>query len=115
MKNPVKQSEPVPASNFTKVVKDLIKRIPQGKVCTYGIIAAAAGSPRAAQQVAWILHSSSKKDSLPWHRVVNRRGKISLKPRQGRELQKQLLELEGIAFDFNEKIAFDMYLWVPEE
>ena len=84
------------AKSFTTAVKQLIQKIPPGKVCTYGIIAAAAGNPRAARQVAWILHSSSKKEGLPWHRVVNREGKISLKPHQGYELQKQLLEMEGV-------------------
>lgn len=100
-------------SSFTASVKQLISEIPPGKVCTYGIIAAAAGNPRAARQIAWILHSSSKKDGLPWHRVVNVKGKISLKPHQGYELQKQLLEMEGVDFDSDEKICFDSFLWMP--
>lgn len=108
------QRFPKTAKTFTTNAKQLIKMIPTGKVCTYGIIAAAAGSPRAARQVAWILHSSSQKEDLPWHRVINIKGKISLKPYQGGELQKQLLEMEGIVFDLNEKIALDLYLWIPE-
>ncbi len=91
----------------------MIKQIPKGKVCTYGIIAALAGNPQAARQVARILHSCSKKDGLPWHRVVNRKGKISLKPHQGYELQKQMLSAEGVALDADETINFDTYLWVP--
>lgn len=106
---------PTSTSRFTEAVKNLINSIPRGKVCTYGIIAAATGNPRAARQVAWILHSSSKKEGLPWHRVVNREGKISLKPYQGYELQKHLLEAEGIVFGLNERIAFDLFLWLPEE
>jgi len=98
---------------FTSKVKKLIKQIPEGRVCTYGIIAACAGNQRAARQVARILHSCSKKDGLPWHRVVNKQGKISLKPSGGYEVQKQLLEAEGIVFEFNDRICLDAYLWMP--
>ncbi len=97
---------------FTKNVKDLIKKIPEGKVCTYGIIAASAGNPRAARQVARILHSCYRKDGLPWHRVVNRNGKISLKPFDGYEIQKQLLQTEGSVFDLDDTICFDSFLWI---
>ena len=98
---------------FTAAVKSLIRKIPEGRVCTYGIIAAAAGNPRAARQVARILHSCSKKDGLPWHRVVNRNGKISLKPSSGYKVQKQLLEAEGIVFEYDDRICFDSFLWIP--
>ena len=92
-------------SGFTSAVKALIKKIPKGKVCTYGMIAASAGNPQAARQVARILHACSRKDRLPWHRVVNRDGKISLKPHQGYALQKQLRIAEGVVFDPNETIC----------
>lgn len=65
---------------FYQRVGCIIRRIPEGKVATYGQIAALAGNHRAARQVAWILHSSSKKENLPWHRVVNSQEGISLKP-----------------------------------
>jgi len=90
-----------------------IKKIPRGKVATYGLIAAAAGSPRAARQVVRILHSSSDKHDLPWHRVINREGKISLPPGRGYELQKALLEDEGVVFSADDKIDFDHFLWSP--
>jgi len=93
----------------------LIKRIPRGKVCTYGLIASAAGNTRAARQVAWILHAASQKEGLPWHRVVNRSGKISLPPHKGYDLQKELLKEEGVVFDLNDKIPFDLFLWLPGE
>ncbi|HIJ56725.1 MAG TPA: MGMT family protein [Deltaproteobacteria bacterium] len=98
---------------FTSKVKKLIKKIPEGKVATYGFIAALAGNPQAARQVARILHSCSRKDSLPWHRVVNRNGRISLKHYNGYEVQKQLLEKEGVVFAENDAIDFDTYLWLP--
>ena len=100
-------------TQFTIKVKQLIKEIPKGKVATYGLIAAHAGNPRAARQVAHILHSSSQKDNLPWHRVVNRNGGISLKPSSGYEIQKQLLENEGVVFRLNDTIDLNIYLWVP--
>ncbi len=77
------------------------------------MIAALAGNQRAARQVARILHSCSEKEGLPWHRVVNREGRISLKPFQGYELQKQLLEQEGITFDKTERINLESFLWIP--
>ena len=100
-------------SPFTEKVKKLIKQIPTGKVATYGLIAALAGNPRGARQVARILHSCSRKDNLPWFRVVNRDGKISLAPFNGYEAQKQLLEKEGVVFTENDVIDFTAFLWSP--
>ncbi len=98
-------------SSFSQRVKDIIKNIPTGKVATYGQIATYAGNSRASRQVAWILHSSSGKDNLPWHRVINSKGRISLPHNGGYEMQKGLLEEEGILFDKNDKINFNRYLW----
>jgi len=102
-----------PLTRFTTEVKALIKDIPRGRVATYGLIAAYAGNPRAARQVAWILHSSSQKDRLPWHRVVNRMGRISLGRLDGYETQKKLLQAEGVVFDKRDVIDLDTYLWHP--
>ncbi len=97
--------------SFTQRVKSIIKEIPKGKVATYGQIATYAGNPRAARQVAWILHSSSRKDDLPWQRVINSKGKISLPRMGGYEHQKELLEKEGIIFDENDKVDFKRFLF----
>jgi len=91
----------------------IIKKIPQGKVATYGQIASLAGRPGAARQVVRILHSSSAKAQLPWHRIVNRHGHISLRPGSGYELQKALLEAEGVIFDVSNAIDFARHLWSP--
>lgn len=99
---------------FSSRIKNVIKCIPEGKVATYGQIASIAGNYRAARQVAWILHSSSEKDDLPWHRVINRKGEISLKPGYGFEKQKQLLLQEGIVFDKINRINLEHFLWNPE-
>lgn len=65
---------------------------------TYGQIAALAGSPRGARQVVRVLHSLSDKYKLPWHRVINSKGEISLKDYESHNLQKVLLLSEGVKF-----------------
>lgn len=100
-------------SPFTAKVIEIIASIPAGKVSTYGIIAAHANNRRGARQVARILHSSSAKHDLPWHRVVNRNGQISQLPGQGYERQMKMLLAEGIIFDDRKRIDFSKYLWWP--
>ncbi|MBE0432067.1 MGMT family protein [candidate division WOR-3 bacterium] len=97
---------------YERVVK-VIKSIPAGRVVTYGQIAEYAGKPRAAREVAYILHSSSEKENLPWQRVINSKGQISLRPGYGYELQKRLLEDEGVVFDGEDRVDFELYLWQP--
>jgi len=98
----------VPKS-FSERVIALIRSIPKGRVATYGQIARHAGNPGAARQVSYILHSSSRKEKLPWHRVVNSKGGISLKKSHGYERQKQLLVDEGIVFDTNDRIDLSRF------
>ncbi len=100
---------------FTSRVIEIIRSIPEGTVCSYGIIAAMAGNHRAARQVSRILHSCSQKEGLPWHRVINKQGRISLKPFQGYETQKRLLEQEGVVFDKVGQIDLETYLWRPDK
>ncbi|MBT3273819.1 MAG: DNA methyltransferase [Spirochaetales bacterium] len=102
-------------SEFTERVVRIIKSIPVGKVTTYGGAAAAAGNHRGARGVVWILNSSSRREKLPWHRVINSKGTISLKPGYGFELQKQLLESEGIRVSQNGAVSLKDYLWLPTE
>ncbi|MCP4158725.1 MAG: MGMT family protein [Deltaproteobacteria bacterium] len=99
-------------SPFTKKVIEILKRIPSGKIATYGQIAALSGNPRAARQIVRILHIYSEKENLPWHRVVNRFGQISLKDPHDK-IQKHLLMNEGVKFDSTDSIDFDAYLWKP--
>ncbi|MFX1568950.1 MAG: MGMT family protein [Promethearchaeota archaeon] len=93
------------------MIINIIKKIPEGKVLTYGFIAKLAGNPRAARQVSWILHSSSKKYNLPWHRVISSKGKLSLKLIEDCEYQKKLLEKEGIQFSDGFNLNLKKYLW----
>ncbi len=95
-----------------KVIK-LVKSIPRGRVATYGRIAALAGNHRAARQVARVLHSSSRKEGLPWHRVVNARGRIALPPGAGFELQREMLAAEGVAVTPEGAIDLARFLWKP--
>ena len=98
-------------SDFTEKIIQIIKNIPKGKVLTYGFIAKLAGNPRAARQVSWTLHSSSKKYNLPWHRVINSKGIIALKSIEDRNYQKNLLEQEGITFSDEFSVDLKKYLW----
>ncbi|ASR47674.1 MGMT family protein [Paenibacillus kribbensis] len=98
---------------FTARVLQIILLIPEGKVMTYGQIAAEAGSPRGARQVVRILHSLSQKHRLPWHRVVNRLGEIALQEDGSASLQRLYLEEEGICFNANGRIPLDQYLYNP--
>jgi methylated-DNA-protein-cysteine methyltransferase related protein len=77
-----------------KKILAAIRKIPRGKVSTYGAVARAAGFPGAARRVAWILHRSF---GLPWHRVLGAGGEIRLRGDWGVE-QRLRLEAEGVAF-----------------
>jgi len=94
---------------FTERAIKIIQGIPSGKVMTYGQVAAAAGSPRGARQVVRVLHSMSKKYGLPWHRIINVQGEISLTDGD----QRELLKMEGIIFKENGKIDLTVYRWFP--
>lgn len=98
-------------NDFTRETISIIKTIPEGKVITYGLVAELAGAPRAARQVSRILHSLSRKYDLPWHRVINSKGIISLKSIEGKENQKWLLEQEGIKVSDCYEIDLNKYLW----
>lgn len=103
----------MPPSSFTLKVIELIQSIPFGKVSTYGAIATMAGNRRAARQVSRILHTYSRKEELPWHRVINREGRISIPRMRGYDRQKQLLVNEGILFDNTDRVDLSEYQWRP--
>jgi len=92
----------------------VIKAIPRGKVATYSQVAALAGNHRAARQVVRVLHASSAKERLPWHRVINSRGGISLERGRGFEEQKRLLIREGVRVNDGGRIGLDEFQWEPE-
>jgi methylated-DNA-protein-cysteine methyltransferase-like protein len=98
---------------FSEKVVRIVKSIPAGKVATYGQIALMAGSPSSARQVVRLLHALSDKENLPWHRVINSRGTISLTG-QGYELQRAMLESEGVELGLGGRIDLAVFLWRPE-
>ena len=94
---------------FTERVVEIIKGIPEGKVMTYGQIAKLAGSPRGARQVVRVLHTLSEKYKLPWHRVINSKGVISIVDYESRNLQKEFLESEGVTITFPNTIDLNEF------
>ncbi|MFT8322443.1 MAG: MGMT family protein [Bacillus sp. (in: firmicutes)] len=100
---------------FTSNVIKILRSIPAGKVMTYGQVAKIAGSSRGARQVVRVLHSMSDKYQLPWQRVVNASGKISIQNEEAKMLQKQLLEEEGMVFEENDQISLKKYIYDPVE
>ena len=98
-------------TEFTQTVLNIIASIPNGKVMTYGQIAAYADNPRGARQVSRILHSMSEKHNLPWWRVINSKGSISLTGEAG-YIQGELLIQEGIQV-VNKKIDLEKHLFTP--
>ena len=77
-----------------------VRRIPRGRVATYGQVAELAGLEGQARQVGYALHALPARSNVPWHRVINARGEISLRRgSDAHELQRMLLEGEGIEFD----------------
>ncbi|MDQ0169228.1 MGMT family protein [Paenibacillus tundrae] len=99
---------------FTQNVVSIISSIPEGKVMTYGQIAAHAGSPRAARQVVRILHSMSRKERLPWHRVVNAKGEIAIQDEHSRLIQETELIDEGVEFKLDGTIDLELFGYQPE-
>jgi methylated-DNA-protein-cysteine methyltransferase-like protein len=93
-------------------MQELIRAIPRGRVATYGQIAVMAGLPNGARQVARLLASSSRAHRLPWHRVINASGGISLASGAGGELQRSLLAGEGVAFRRG-KVNLRRFGWRP--
>ncbi len=97
---------------FTKAVIKMVKKIPKGKVASYGQIAKISGNAGGSRGVAWILHACSKKYRLPWHRVVNSQGKISFdKTTKEFRNQKNLLQKEGVVFSDSSVVNFKKFRW----
>ena len=90
----------------------VVRRIPRGRVATYGQVAALAGLPGHARQVGYALHALPDGTRLPWHRVINARGEVSLRRTPGSELsQRMLLEREGIRFDSRGRVDLRVCGW----
>jgi methylated-DNA-protein-cysteine methyltransferase-like protein len=94
----------------------LIERIPEGRVATYGQIAALAGLARHARQVGYALAALPEESTVPWQRVVNAKGEVSRRSADdlGRSgYQRHLLEEEGVVFDLTGRIDLERFGWRP--
>jgi methylated-DNA-protein-cysteine methyltransferase-like protein len=96
---------------FFEQVYLVVKRIPPGRVATYGQIARLLGRPRAARTVGWALRAVPADSGVPWQRVINSRGTISTGRGDGPPVQRFLLEEEGIVFDEAGRIDLAVYGW----
>ena len=96
--------------NTFEKIYEVVKSIPEGKVATYGQVALLAGNPRWARVVGYALHVNPEPGVIPCHRVVNREGRVA--PGfafGGEDVQRQLLESEGIVFESDGKIDLEKY------
>lgn len=96
--------------NFYEKVYELVKKIPKGKVATYGRIAILCGNPKAARAVGYALHVNPNTNEIPCHRVVNRFGDLSKGfAFGGIEQQKRLLENEGVKVSIDYKVNLSLF------
>ena len=106
-------------SPFKQKVLKAIERIPYGKVASYGQIALIIGFPRGARQVGWILNGTEKdpKINIPWWRVINNSGRITIKGTMflSADLQRKVLRAEGIAINDLFELAIEKYRWRPKQ
>ncbi len=101
--------------NFFERVYDLARKIPYGKVTSYGAIAKALGTGRSARMVGWAMNASHNIEDIPAHRVVNRKGLLTGKHHfDGTNLMQQLLESEGIRVVDNQIVNMEEHFWKPE-
>lgn len=98
--------------NFKDKVIEIIKKVPYGRVTTYGTVATMAGLPRGARLVGGVLHFNTQSSNLPWHRVINRHGFISTTCQEHfKPLQKALLEQEGVEVSKGFMVDLKKYGW----
>lgn len=95
-------------------IYEIVRRIPSGRVATYGQVAELAGLGDHARQVGYALSALPAGTAVPWHRVLNARGEVSLRSEAGAELsQRMLLEREGVRFDARGRVPLEQVRWRP--
>jgi methylated-DNA-protein-cysteine methyltransferase-like protein len=100
---------------FDQSVWSVVEKIPHGRLATYGQIADLIGAGGCARQVGWALRRLSLPSDVPWHRVVNAKGQISMSlSREGSDwMQRELLITEGIPVDQDGRLPLKRFLWRP--
>ncbi len=95
-------------------IYNIVKRIPEGNVTSYGKIGRMAGC--SARQVGYAMAATPADDDIPWHRVINSKGEISArKEGDSDHLQRLMLMDEGVRFDPNDRIDFEQFGWIEAE
>lgn len=96
-------------------ILSVVARVPRGRVATYGQVARLAGQPGHARLVGYALNALAEGSRVPWHRVVNARGRISLRSEEGpaAAVQRLRLEREGVRFDGTGSIDLAVFRWRP--
>ena len=103
----------MPARESYQRIWDAVRRVPRGRVATYGQIAYEAGYPKQARLAGYALFNTPPGVKLPWHRVINAQGRISFPPRSEHyKKQKTLLEREGVVF-LRGRVNLERFLWRP--
>lgn len=104
-----------PPVSFNELIYALVRHIPPGKVLNYGRVAEMLEVPQGARAVGWAMGAlKGNAHGVPWHRVVNAQGRISIKGSpQGAAEQRARLEAEGIVFDDKDTLDMETYLWNP--
>ncbi len=104
-----------PLSETHRRIHAAVRRVPRGRVATYGDIAALAGFPGQARLVGYALHALPTGSTVPWHRILNAQGRLSLERSEpgGGLAQQFLLEKEGIEFDPAGRVALARYRYAP--
>jgi len=100
-----------PESTYQRIYA-VVRRIPRGRVATYGQVATVAGLPGRARQVGYALAALRSGSAVPWHRVINAQGRLSLERTApgGGVVQRQRLEREGVAFDGG-RVSLERFGW----
>jgi methylated-DNA-protein-cysteine methyltransferase-like protein len=92
----------------------VVARIPRGRVATYGQVAWLAGLGEHARQVGYALYNTPDDVVIPWHRVINAKGEVSLRKMPGCDrYQQALLEDEGVVFDLKGRVSLERFGWKP--
>ena len=109
-------TSPSRTAQFDQRVLQVVALIPRGRVVTYGQVADWIGAYGCARQVGWALRRLPLPSDLPWHRVVNARGCISMSlSREGSDwMQRELLQEEGLPVDGEGRLPLKRFLWSPQ-
>ena len=98
------------ASSYDRLYA-VVRRVPRGRVATYGQVARLAGLANGARQAGYALHALRPHTAVPWHRVLNAAGRISLGDVAGAVTQRLLLEREGVRFDGAGRVDLTRFQW----